>query len=52
MEKAAIIAARRRNITSVLLEDLFGYSLLGESSVSENKLAHYVDEIPEYLFLG
>jgi hypothetical protein len=49
MELAALIEARRSGIASVLIEDLFGYSILGERQVADGQLAIQAAALPEHV---
>lgn len=51
MEKAAVVVARRHNITSILIEDLLGYSLLGERSLDSSELVVKPDALPDHVIV-
>lgn len=47
MEKAALLAARDLGVHTVLIEDLFGYSLLGEEEIERGSLQLPVALLPD-----
>jgi len=51
MERAAIIAAKSLGIKSILIEDLFGYSLLGEKPLEVNELVFPLETHPDHIFV-
>ncbi len=51
MEKAAIIAANKNDIPSILIDDLFGYSLCGFTSLEHCKISSKVEHLPKNIFV-
>ena len=51
MEKAAVLAAKALGIKSVLIEDLFGYSMLGEKPLHQNQLVDELVHLPDELIV-
>ncbi len=51
MEKAAIIAANNNNIPSLLIDDLFGYSLCGMTRVENCEITSKTGHLPRYIFV-
>ncbi len=51
MERAFFLAAKSLGIKTVLIEDLFGFSLLGEGSVYHNQLIFPDSDWPDFLLV-